>query len=190
MRHIENPGIVRTVYSGIFRHIQGHSAIFSHVQSYWGTLRHIKAYSGIIEAYRDILGTLRNPCIYNRAIFRTLAYLEPEASSKVCWTYKMFMHIHTHGIEQFIQGFSRMFRHIQDIGSDSATLTGVQLGRKGEVSPALFENRKKCPDCVHHWVKFSTQNVVLIVSRRKNVKMFSCGDSFIFCFDEMFIKVF
>ena len=100
------------------------------------------------------------------------------------------MHIHTHGIEQFIQGFSRMFRHIQDIGSDSATLTGVQLGRKGEVSPALFENRKKCPDCVHHWVKFSTQNVVLRVSRRKNVKMFSCGDSFVFCFDEMFIKVF
>ena len=32
--HIENPGIVRTVYSGIFRHIQGHSAIFSHIQAY------------------------------------------------------------------------------------------------------------------------------------------------------------
>ena len=30
--HIENPGIVRTVYSGIFRHTEGHSAIFSHVQ--------------------------------------------------------------------------------------------------------------------------------------------------------------
>ena len=80
-----------------------------------------------------------------------------------------------------------MFWHIQDIGSDSATLTGVQLGRRGEVSPALFENKKKCPDCgkrgtdcVHHWVKFSTQNVVLRVSRRKNVKMFSCGDSLFF----------
>ena len=32
--HIENPGIVRTVYSGIFRHIQGHSAIFTHAQAY------------------------------------------------------------------------------------------------------------------------------------------------------------
>ena len=29
MRHIENSGIVRTVYSGIYRLIQGHPAIFS-----------------------------------------------------------------------------------------------------------------------------------------------------------------
>ena len=28
-RHIENPGIVRTVNSGIFRHTEGHSTIFS-----------------------------------------------------------------------------------------------------------------------------------------------------------------
>ena len=34
MRYIENSGIVRIVYSGIFKHIQGHSAIFSHVQAY------------------------------------------------------------------------------------------------------------------------------------------------------------
>ena len=27
MRHFENPGIVRTVYSGIFRHVQVHSEI-------------------------------------------------------------------------------------------------------------------------------------------------------------------
>ena len=33
-RHIDNPGILRTVFSGIFRHIQGHSSIFSHVQTY------------------------------------------------------------------------------------------------------------------------------------------------------------
>ena len=32
-RHIENPGIVGTVYSSICRHIQGHSVIFTHVQS-------------------------------------------------------------------------------------------------------------------------------------------------------------
>ena len=31
MRHTGNPGILRIVYSGIFRHIQGHSAILSHV---------------------------------------------------------------------------------------------------------------------------------------------------------------
>ena len=34
LRHIENPDIVRTVYSGIFRHIQEQSAILSHVQAY------------------------------------------------------------------------------------------------------------------------------------------------------------
>ena len=33
-RHIEKPDIVITVYVGIFRHIQGHSAILSLVQAY------------------------------------------------------------------------------------------------------------------------------------------------------------
>ena len=33
-QHTETPGIVRTVYSGFFKHIQVHSAIFSHVQAY------------------------------------------------------------------------------------------------------------------------------------------------------------
>ena len=34
MRHIENPCIVRKVYVGISRNIQGNSVIFSHVQAY------------------------------------------------------------------------------------------------------------------------------------------------------------
>ena len=34
MRHIENLGIVKTVYSGIFGNIQGYLAIFSHGQVY------------------------------------------------------------------------------------------------------------------------------------------------------------
>ena len=59
--------------------------------------------------------------------------------------------------------------------------------REGEWGgpPGLFENRKKCPnfeekgpDCVNLWIKYSTQNVVLIVSRRKNSKMFPCGAVF------------
>ena len=39
---------------------------------------------------------------------------------------------------------------------------------RGEASPSLIANRKKCPDfgkkgpdCVHLWVKFSIQNVAL-----------------------------
>ena len=41
MRHIENLYVVSIVYPGIFRHTQGHSAMF----------RHIEEYLGIIEAY-------------------------------------------------------------------------------------------------------------------------------------------
>ena len=55
IRHIENPGIVRRVYSGIFRHTEEHSVtlrlIFSHVQAYRGELRHTETYSGIVVAY-------------------------------------------------------------------------------------------------------------------------------------------
>ena len=71
----------------------------------------------------------------------------------------------------------------------------MQLARvgdgNGEAFPALFENEKKCSDFrkVLIWVKFSIQNKVLRVSRRKNFKMFSCGVSFSCAFDEMLIKV-
>ena len=58
--HIKNPGIVRTVYSGIFRPIQGHSAIFSHVQAYWQTLRYIEVYLGITEAHGVIIKNIRS----------------------------------------------------------------------------------------------------------------------------------
>ena len=50
----------------------------------------------------------------------------------------------------------------------------------------FFENRKhwsdfgkKGPDCVHLWVKFSIQNVVLKVSRRKKSQIFPCGSFFL-----------
>ena len=60
MRYIENPVIVRTFYSGIFRHISRHSAILSHVQAYCGTLRHAEAYSGIIKTYWAIFRHIQN----------------------------------------------------------------------------------------------------------------------------------
>ena len=87
MRHIENPGIVRTVYSGIFRHIQGLSAILSHVQALRDILRQVLLRH--IEPYSDIFRTLCNPSICNCAIFTTLVHLEPEASSKACQTCKI-----------------------------------------------------------------------------------------------------
>ena len=48
MRHVENPGIVRTVYFDIFTYILENSAILSHVQvnvqACSSTLWNIKAY--------------------------------------------------------------------------------------------------------------------------------------------------
>ena len=56
---------------------------------------------------------------------------------------------------------------------------------KEKTSLHLFENRKECPnfwkkarDCAHLCVKFSSENVVLRVSRRKNSTMFPCVASF------------
>ena len=50
----------------------------------------------------------------------------------------------------------------------------------------FFENRRNCPDlgkkshdCVHLWVKFSIENIILRVSRRKNSKKFPCGAFFV-----------
>ena len=58
--HIENPGIVRTVYSGIFRYIQRDSAILNHVQAYGGVFRHVEAYSAIIVGYGAIIRHAQN----------------------------------------------------------------------------------------------------------------------------------
>ena len=119
-RHIENPGIVRTVCSGNVRHIQGHSAIFSCVQPYQGTLRHIQTYSGITEAYGAIIRHIRNST--------------------------------------------------------------------EEASSALFENQRfsdfgnKSLDCFNLWIRFSIQNLVLRVSRKKNPKCFPGGSLFLVFF--------
>ena len=72
-------------------------------------------------------------------------------------------------------------------------LIDTQPGEKGR-SPLPFLKIKKVswfwkkgPDCVNFWVKFSIQNVVL--SKRKNCKMFSCSISFSSVFDKTFIQV-
>ena len=57
IRHVENPVIVRTVYSGIFRHFQGDSSIFSHTEGYQSIIRHTQALLKHIEPYSDIFST-------------------------------------------------------------------------------------------------------------------------------------
>ena len=98
------------------------------------------------------------------------------------------MYMHSTDTEQFIELFSRMFRYID---AYSAILTGAQLRRRGEASPAFFENgekylQKEGPYC--YWVKFSIENIVLRVSRRKNLEMFPCGTSFSCVSGGMFIE--
>ena len=105
MRHIEIAGIVRTVYLGIFRHVQGHLAILRHTQAYW-----VSSILRSIELYSDIFRSLCNPCIYNRAMFSTRAHLEHEISSKVYQRCKISMYIQSPGI---VRTFSRIFRDIQ-----------------------------------------------------------------------------
>ena len=69
--------------------------------------------------------------------------------------------------------------------SFSQKLLGLHLDPGGRPPLPLFENRKKYPDfgkegpdCIHYYVKFSIQNVVLTVSRRKNSENFPCGAFF------------
>ena len=66
----------------------------------------------------------------------------------------------------------------------------------GRPSLPFFENQekvhwfcKKCPDCVHLWVKFSCKNVVSGVSRRKNSQIFPWKTFFPGALNKMFIKV-
>ena len=180
-RHIENAGIVRTVYSRIFRHIQGHSAIFGHGQIYWGTLRHTEVYSDISEAYWAIFRHIQNSelvrvqlChIHNPGIL----YLEPEGSYlEPC-----------HCQKSLFKYFQRYLGTFRDIDAYSSTIIDVQLGNGVEnASLALFWKSKKL---YWFWIKFSIQNVVLLPSRRKSSEMFPCGVFFCCVFDDMFIEV-
>ena len=49
-------------------------------------------------------------------------------------------------------------------------------------------SKKKCPDCVQLWAKFSIQNVVLNVYREENSKPFFCGAVFSCVFDNILLK--
>ena len=149
-------------------------------------MRHIQALLRRMELQSYIFGTLRNSCIWNRAIFKILAYLEPDTSSNVCQTYKIIIIFRVLAYsEQFIQAFSRIFRHIQGYWCIFRQTHRRAKEGEGRLPLSLFENRKKCsdfgkkgPHCVHLWVKCSISNEVLRVYRSKSSKIFPCGASF------------
>ena len=95
-----------------------------------------------IDTNSDIFRTLHNLCIYNHAIFRTLADLEPDPSSKACETCKMIRHIQCPGIVKTvysnifkdIQGYSVYLGIFRDIHAYSVQLTGVQVGESDAYS--------------------------------------------------------
>ena len=81
-----------------------------------------------------MFGILRNCCIYNRVIFRILAFLEPEASSKICQTCKM---IQSPGMLKTV--YSSIFKDIQTY---SGILMHIQphsqmRNQRGERRPPL-----------------------------------------------------
>ena len=117
MRHIENPGIIRTV---LFWHLQAHSGAFSNTQPSSGILRHIQALLWHNVPYSYIFRILC-PSLHNRAIFRTMAYVEPEASSEACQICKMIRHIQSHDINRTV--YSSTFK---DIYGYSGVLMDIQ----------------------------------------------------------------
>ena len=78
-------------------------------------MRQIWTLLSCMEPQSERFGTLRNPWIYNRAIFRTLAYLEPDASTKACRTCKIIMHIYgpdiVRSLFKHFQGYLGVLRH-------------------------------------------------------------------------------
>ena len=91
--------------------------------------------------------TLPNTCIYNRAIFRTLAYQEPEASSKSCETCKMITNIQSPGIVRTV--YSNIFKEILGYSGimQVPSLFHTLNQRRKEKPPLLFlKIKRKCPD--------------------------------------------
>ena len=130
----ENPGIVGTVYSGNFRHLQGHSAIFTHVKAYWVMFRHYWGAWGHNQTNSEPW------LIWNLRILQ-----------------KLVKHIRPSCIFRDLAKSDQFTQDTQGYDAYWVIFTGVQLGRgRGETFPALFKNRKNCPDfgkkgpdCVH-----------------------------------------
>ena len=102
-------------------------------------------------------------------------------SSRAYQTCKMIGHSQSLGI--VTTGYSRIFKDIQEYWCIFSQTHRAQLGEEGKPPLPFFENRRKClefglkkksRDCVHLWVKFSIQNIVLTVPRRKNSQIFPC----------------
>ena len=156
---------------------------FSNIQSCSGTLRDIKGISGHLQS---LLRYIEPYSVIFRCVTLTYTTVPYSELWHMSWPSR-------NSYFKYFQGHLGIFRVID---AYSAALTVAQSGRRRRPPPPFFENRKKCPDFgkkgfvgAHLWAKFSTQNVALRVSRRKNSKMFPCGIFFLWVFYEIFIEV-
>ena len=148
-----------------------------------------------IEPHSDIFRILCNLYIYNGDIFGTLTHLEPEAFSKACQTSKMIKYIQSPGIVRtvhssifnYILGYSGILMHIHPHSQATSKQGGGHPCTFLKIKKKSTDFGKKGPDCVHLWVKFYIQNVVLRVSKKRNSKKFPCGTFFscVFFFDKI-----
>ena len=149
----KNNVIVSTVYCSMLRTLTDNSQSNSlrHFQAFSGILRNIQPCSGIFRdtgAYRSICRhywgvwnhnqTYSELCLTHTSMsFRTVAYLELEASSKVCGKCKIDDQAyseHWHSQNSLFKHFQGYIRHIH--GHWCAT------SGRWEASPVLFENQK------------------------------------------------
>ena len=72
-RHFEKPGIVRTLYSGIFMHI----GTFSNIQVWSGILSDVNAYWGIFRHYLGILSNITFSELCITIAYTVVPYSEP-----------------------------------------------------------------------------------------------------------------
>ena len=95
------------------------------------------------------------------------------------------------GLLKGFQGYLGIFR---DIDAHSATHMHATRGKRGGLPCHFWKSQKESwfwkegLDCVHLWVEFFIQNVVLKVSTSKISKMFPCGASFSCVFDKCLLK--
>ena len=98
-------------------------------------------------------------------------------------------------VDRYWYYFKRKYYAIQVIGRQkTCDYRRATKGGRGDLPCPFLKIKKKCsdfrkkgPDCVLPYVKFSIQNVVLRVSKRKRFKIFPCGAFFSGIFYEMFI---
>ena len=130
---IEDLGIVETVYSDIFRHIEGIKAYWMIFSYYWGIWSHNHTYSKLCVtlAYTNVSEPL-------------LTQVLIKASSKACQTCTMIMYFQSPVIVRIL---SRIFRHIQACWSKSMfTHRQAIKTETGDLSSSFLKIKKRCLD--------------------------------------------